>query len=179
MLVPTLYQFFRRHIQQGFKEHGLAAEPATVEYVSDILTRFARTPNLYAVHDADGAPLEHLGQFLIEYRRAQGLEEAPADRSRQVLLTRHLGEYALFMSGLFREHLQARGQLGYYLDHGRSAFGQSADFEANPKRAQVFRRLYLNFEPISGTLNYIRRAQFPMKSPVLALESPLVALWRM
>jgi len=179
MLVPTLYQFFRRHIQQGFKEHGLAAEPATVEYVSDILTRFARTPNLYAVHDADGAPLEHLGQFLIEYRRAQGLEEAPADRSRQVLLTRHLGEYALFMSGLFRERLQARGQLGYYLDHGRSAFGQSADFEANPKRAQVFRRLYLNFEPISGTLNYIRRAQFPMKSPVLALESPLVALWRM
>ncbi len=177
MLVPTLYQFFRRHLQQGFKEHGLTPEPATVEYISDILTRFAGTSNLYPVRNAEGRPLEHVAQFLMECRRAQGLEETPADRSRQVLLTRHLGEYALFMSGLFRERLQAHGQLNYYMDHGRSAFWQSADFEANQKRAQLFRRLYFNFERISGTLDHIRRAQFPMKS-IPSREAPLIALWR-
>lgn len=176
MLVPSLYQFFRRQVQHGFGERGLA-EPATVDYVSDILARFAETSALYPIQDADGASLEYIAQFLAEYQRAQGGDQAPENRPRQAAIVRHLGEYTLFMSGLFRERLQARGQLGYYMDHGRSAFWQSADFERNPGRAQLFRRLYFNFERISGALDYVRRVQFPLKT-VPSKDAPLLAMWR-
>lgn len=176
MLSPTLNQFFRRHLQHAFGERGLA-EPATVDYVSEVLTRFAHTPNLYAVQDGDGAPLEHIAQFLLELRRAQGDDDNAADNARQALITRHVGEYSLFMSGLFRERLKSRGQLNYYLDHGRSAYWQTADFEPNPRLSQVFRRLYFNLEKISGALDHMRRVQFPM-DPQLA-PAPGQTLWRM
>ena len=175
MLAPSLYQFFRRHVHQAFGNEGLD-EPATIDYVSDVLTRFAHTPALYAVRDADGIPLEHIAQMLVEWQRAG---EAPGERSRQALITRHLGEYSLFMSGLFRERLQARGQLNYYLDHGRSAYWQTADFETNPKRSTVFRKLYFNLDRVCRTLDTWRRVQLPMAGGAAEPNAPLVALWRM
>ncbi|MHB1585570.1 MAG: hypothetical protein ACYCRH_02500 [Acidiferrobacteraceae bacterium] len=171
----TLYQFFHRQIEHGFGKKGIA-EPATVDYVSDVLTRFAHTSALYPLSDSERS-LESVAQFLMEHQRAQ--ETQPPDHSRQVLIMRHLGEYTLFMCGLFRERLQAKGQLRYYRDHGRSAFWQSADFEHNPGRARVFRRLYFDFERVSNAIDYIRTDQFPLASRGPALEGPLTAVWRL
>jgi hypothetical protein len=174
MLVPTLYQFFRRQVQQGFGEQGIA-EPATVDYVSDVLTRMAHTAALYPLRDAEGTPLERIAQFLLEWQRADGLDGERADRSRQALITRHLAEYTLFMSGLFRDRLQARGEVTYYMEHGRSAFRQSAHYESNYKRKQVFRRLGTDFTRVANTLDHMRRVQLPMDS---ATAGCVAALWR-
>lgn len=176
MLVPSLYQFFRRHIQQGFRERGLA-EPATVDYVSDMLARFTDTAALYAIRDDRGVPLEHIAKLLVEARRTEGDDDSRPNPSRHAFILRHVGEYTLFMSGLFRERVQARGQLSYYMDHGRSAYSQTANFEVNPRRAQVFRNLYSNFERVSGALDYIRRVKFPMNAA--ASDTPLAPLWRL
>jgi len=54
MHVPGLYPFFRRHVQQGFGEQGLA-QPALVDYVSELLTRFARVNVVFPFHNADGS----------------------------------------------------------------------------------------------------------------------------
>lgn len=176
MLAPSLYQFFRRHIHHAFSERGLD-EPGSVDYIADVLTRFAHTPALYAVRDQAGVPLERIAHMLIEWRRAQGAE-GPRGRSRQALIMRHVGEYTLFMSGLFRERLQARGELNYYLDNGRTAYWQSADFEINPRRAQVFRRLYFNLDKVAGALDHVRRDRFPLSGTALDRPGPLGALWR-
>lgn len=175
MLVPTLYQFFRRQVQQSLGEQGIA-EPATVDYVSDVLTRMAHTAALYPLRDAEGTPLERIAQFLLEWQRADGLDKERPDRPRQALITRHLAEYTLFMSGLFRERLQARGEVAYYIEHGRSAFWQTADYESNHKRKQVFQRLGVDFARVADTLDHMRRVQFPMNSAAVA--GGMAALWR-
>lgn len=178
MLTPTLYQFFRRHVQRGFGMHGID-EPATVDYVSDVLTRFAHTPALYSIKDSTtGISLERIAQLLVEWRRAQGGDEGRADRGREALVIRHIGEYAMFMSGLFRERLRARGELNYYLDNGRSAYWRSADYEHNPARARVFRRLYYDLERIAVALDAMRREQFPLELEGFDTNTPVVALWR-
>lgn len=176
MRVPGLYPFFHRHIERGFGQRGLG-DPAVVDYVSDLLTRFARTSALYAVKDAEGAPLERIVQLMVEMQRAQGLDEQRPDRPREALLATHLGEYTLFMSGLFRERLQARGELNYYVEHGRSAYRHSAGLERNAHRARLFNRLYVTFDRISGTLDHIRREQFPLQPG--PRDTPLTALWRL
>ncbi len=176
MLVPTLYQFFRRQVQQGLGEQGIA-EPATVDYVSDVLTRMAHTAALYPLRDAEGSPLERIAQFLLEWQRADGVSGERADRSRQVLITRHLAEYTLFMSGLFRDRLQARGEVAYYMEHGRSAFWQTADYESNQKRRQVFRRLGVDFARVADTLDHMRRVQLPINSTT-GTSGGVAALWR-
>ena len=171
-MTPTLSQFFHRHIQHGFRRAGIG-EPATVAYVSDLLARFARTEALYPLTDHEQRPLTALVQFLAEQRAAQ--EE---DRAHEMIIVRHMAEYALFMSGFFRERLRSRGQLSYYADHGRSAFGQTADFERNSGRARVYWRLQQDFARIAETLDDIRQHRLPLESGDYG-ERPLAALWRM
>ncbi len=163
MRVPSLYHFFRHQVSRGFHAHGIA-EPATVDYVSDVLTRFARTRQLYALLDEEGRPLEYIVDMLIALERAWGGDGGRADRARGEAINRHIGEYTLFMSGLFRERLTARGELDYYLASGSGAYGRAADGEINPARRRVYQRLHDDFERICDSLDHMRRTQFPMES---------------
>jgi hypothetical protein len=177
MLVPGLYQFFRRQLQHGFRERGLT-EQATVDYVSDVLTRFSHVGALNLIRDADGAPVETIAGLVGEWQRAQGWDDNRANRPREALIVRHIGEFTLFMSGFFQQRLRARGQLAYYISQGRGAFWQCASHAHNPGQAQVFRRLYGNFDRIAGALDHIYHHQLPLTASTAADPSPLTALWR-
>ncbi|MDA8419857.1 MAG: hypothetical protein M0039_01180 [Pseudomonadota bacterium] len=176
MLVPGLYQFFHRQVQDGFGTQGVG-EPAAVDYVSDLLTRFTQIRTFHAIRNASGEPVTSIAGLLAERRRTQGWDNARVDRPREALIVRHIGEYSLFMSGLFRDRLTARGQLGYYLDQGRSAFWHCASFESDPARIRLFRYLYGTFDRVSAALDHMRRIQLPL-TPANAPVSPLAALWR-
>jgi len=173
MRMPTLYQFFRHQLNHGFAAHGLS-EPATVDYVSDVLTRFAQTRALYAMTDAQGRPLEYVVDFLSAWREDE-IQGARRASGRSIL--RHLGEYTLFMSGLFRERLTARGELDYYLAQGANAYGQCADGELHPARRHLFQRLHDNFVRVADTLDDMRRARFPLRVPA-TVDNMVAALWR-
>ena len=146
-----------------------------MDYVSDILTRFAQTRALYGVQDSAGKPLEYIVDMLEAWRQAQGGDGGSSSPSRERFVSLHLGEYTLFMSGLFRERLKTRGQLDYYMAHGSSAFWRCAGYEINPARQHLFRHLYFNFGKISNTLDYMRREQFPLKA---SADNMLMAFWR-
>jgi hypothetical protein len=173
MRTPTLYQFFRHQLSHGFAAHGLR-EPATIDYVCEVLARFAHTRSLYEVTDARGRPLEYIVDFLVA---AFGDDGHRADRARGRSILRHLGEYTLFMSGLFRERLEARGELDYYLAQGASAYGQCAHVEPHPGRRQLFRRVHDNFGGIADTLDDMRHTRFPLPATVNG-EHMIAALWR-
>lgn len=162
MRLPSLQQFFRHQLQQGFRSHGLK-ETGTIEYVSEVLARFAHTRALQAIRDADGQPLEYIVDMIASWQQAQDGVRGRRDGARERAIMRHLGDYTLFMSGLFRERLQARGELSYYVAHGRTAFWRSADYEPNPTRRYTYRQLSQDFNPISNLLDYLRRAQLPLQ----------------
>lgn len=174
MRLPSLYQFFRHQVNHGFHRHGIA-EPATVDYVSDVLTRFAQMRQLYALQDSSGRPLEYIVDMLEAWHQAQGGESGVTSPVRGRFILRHLGEYTLFMSGIFRERLKARGELDYYLAHGSSAYWRCADYEVNPRQRQLYRHLHHDFGRISSTLDDMRRVQFPL-SP--SADNVLTAFWR-
>ena len=178
MLTPTLSQFFRRQVMHGFGRRGLA-EPDTIEYVSDILARFSLTRELYAIRNRQGQPLEYLVDLQAEWRRAQGWDDGVASRVRQRQILRHIGEYSLFMSGIFRGRLVSRGQLDYYIANGSSAFWHCADHEYhNRQRHLLFRRLYANFAHISNVLDRMRTNRFALQ-PLPAAADPVSAFWRL
>lgn len=173
MRLPSLQQFFRQQLQHGFRACGMN-ETETLDYVSEVLARFAHTRLLYALRDRDGRPLEHIVDMLVAWQQAQ---EGRRDRARERQVMRQIGDYTLFMSGLFRERLEARGELDYYMAHGRSAFWRSADYEVNPARRETYRRLYHQFNPISDILDYLRRVQLPMQDRA-GSPNLLAAYWR-
>jgi hypothetical protein len=63
------------------------------------------------------------------------------------------------MSGLFRSHLEAESLLGYYLEQGQQAYGivaERMEMTMSPQ-ASVFKALAVEFESISGALDYMRK----------------------
>ena len=175
MQIPGLYSFFRRHIQNGFDEQGLA-QPALVDYVSELLTRFARVNALFPFHTAEGRTLETIAGLLMALQAEQGNNSRKPGRARESLVLHHIADYALFMSGVFRERLRYRGQITYYREHGRNAFARCARLEPNPLHAAVLRRVSHDFEPISNALDQLWHRRLPV-APTADL-SPLAALWR-
>jgi hypothetical protein len=175
MRVPSLHQFFRHQLQPGFRAGGID-EPATIDYVSDVLTRFAETRVLYAVAGADGKPLQYIVDFLAERQRAEAGADGRTDYARVRTLTRHLGEFALFMSGMFRERLVRRGELPYYLAQGAGAYWSCADVELHPGRRRIYHQIHGHFRDIADTLDGLRRTRLP-SAPAGASAGPLAAFW--
>ncbi len=177
MRLPSLYQFFRHQVQHGLGKHGLA-EPATIDYVSDMLTRFAQTRSLFPIQDREGRAVDRIADMLAQHYTSSGAPDDTPDRHRYASLSRHIGEYTLFMSGLFRDRLQARGELGYYLANGQSAFWRCARYEINPKRQNMFRRLHSEFAPIADALDHMARFQLRFSSANVTANTLIASLWR-
>ncbi len=170
MSTPTLRQFFRHQLARGFERCGLAV-PQALDYVSDMLSRFAHTRALYPLKDGTGRPLDRLAD-MQSVRQQVGHETG-----REVL--RHIGEYALFMSGLFRERVSARGELEYYFAEGAGAYSGCAAHEQNPTHRQLYRRVCHQFRVISGALDQVRQEDWPLDAaPLPASETLLQAFWR-
>ena len=104
---PDLRAFFARLVLPGFAELGIA-DRAVSDYVIDLLARFARTDQLYRIRDARGQQIETIAEMLVELARQHEPERRWAF-DRAVEIRRHVGDYALFSSGLFRAWVERQG----------------------------------------------------------------------
>lgn len=177
MRLPSLHQFFRHQLEQGFHACGMNIAADTIEYVSEVLAEFAYARIFHGLRDVEGRPLEYIVDMLLAHQQAQSGTNGRRDAARERAVMRYIGDYALFMSGLFRERVKARGELDYYVAHGRNAFWRSADYEINPLRRKTYQHLYQDFSPISDTLDYLRRVQFPLAGRT-GSDNLLAAYWR-
>jgi hypothetical protein len=71
--------------------------------LSGLLVRFTHADNLYLIRDSRGRRLEDAGEMLLESNPL--LDAGSFDREREV--RKHVGDYVLFMKGLFPESLRS------------------------------------------------------------------------
>lgn len=142
-------------------------DQAVIKYVADILTTFARTDQLYRIRPSTGRRLSSVVEILTEQAEqaesAQHAEQAASTslwRERQV--RKHVGDYTLFMSGLFRAYVEKLGVIDYYLQEGRQSYAQvsALDVKLYQTGFMLFQELSKNFEYYSGALDYMRKAHF-------------------
>jgi len=153
-----LRRFFARLVRPSFAALGLG-HGEVAEYVTDLLTRFARTDQLYRVRDARGRPLDTIAEMLIELMRAWGAGGPSYRFDREIEIRRHCGDYALFMSGVFRPHVEGDSLLSYYLTEGERSYHTVAARMGllHDREAAVYRALAADFEHLSGALDYMRK----------------------
>ena len=114
-----LPRFFARVTRSAFGD--LTLEDARAEdYISDLLTRFARTEALAAIDALPGRPLPTVVDALLEIQRVWEWEGPRFDPGKERAVRRHIGDYTLFMTGIFREH--ASGWHGGSTRRSRRAF---------------------------------------------------------
>jgi hypothetical protein len=159
----SLRQFFENLVWQHFTEDVRLEEPSITQYVSDLLSSFAHIKNLYQIRNAYGKQLDDVGEMLVESNPV--LEATSFDRERAV--RKHVGDYTLFMTGLFPESVAKSNQakrrrLDAYIDFvqaGKESYAIVSSFDQFEYRgeAPLFRRLSENFELCVVGLNLVKQ----------------------
>jgi len=171
---PGLIRFFERLVRHALGDLRLPAD-GVADYLATLLARFARSDQLYAIHDAAGRPVDSVTGLRIEAERAWAFDDPEFDPFRERRVRQHIGDYTLFMTGVFREHVERRASTGFYVREGQKAYQAVADFERSALRpeARLFEGLAQGFERYAGALTYMKRVYLrPADSPPL-LQSVL------
>jgi len=133
------------------------------KYVADVLTDFAHIENLYKVRNHKGEPLKEVGEMLLEADIR--LNAGSYEREREVY--RHIGDFTLFMLGIFPEYLQ-RIKHRYLIHHpdflldyvkvGKQSYRNVSLFESADKKDSylTYRKLAENFELCIVGLGYVK-----------------------
>jgi hypothetical protein len=153
-----LHNFFHSLTRHSFWQLGI--NDATVaQYVADVLTEFANTDNLYRVRSRAGKKLDSVIEILAE-SQPEAMGESRLLRERA--LRKYLGDYTLFMSGIFRSYVEGKGFLDYYLQEGRRSYWTVSELDLSLYRTGfiLFQELSKKFEYYSGALDYMRKAYF-------------------
>ncbi len=157
-----LRQFFDRALGASFRDLALGDDPAS-PYLGDLLARFARTEHLFPAGVA--APrLETVVDLLLETQAVWREDTAYWQPEREVALRRHIGDFTLFMTGLFRERVERTASASYYITQGKRAYQFVSEHDRASSRggpaAPLYRRLADRFERYAGVLEYARKVHF-------------------
>lgn len=153
-----LQKFFLSLTRQSFWQLGIH-DAEVARYVADVLNEFASTEKLYRLRSRTGKKLEGVMDMI-----AEGDRELP--REDRLLKERahrkYLGDYTLFMSGMFRSYVEGRGFLDYYVEEGRRSYWTVSELDLSLYRTGfiLFQELSKKFEYYSGALDYMRKAYF-------------------
>jgi len=150
--------FFLHLARQSFSQVGVG-DPQIVEYVAAVLADFSRSDRLLRIRGADGKRLASVVDMLLAQSGLTS-EEARIQGERE--LRKHVGDYTLFMSGLFRRYVERGGYLSYYLEEGARSYRTVSELDVslyNPGFL-MFEELSKGFEHYSGALDFMRKCYF-------------------
>lgn len=153
-----------RRMFAGFTEHAFVttlgvADPPLIDYLSALLSRFLHADSIYRLRDADGRRLDELADMVTE------AEALPAEGRTRREYHRHIGDFALFWTGVFPNvvnRMQARpckDHLVNFTALGKRSYYIASTFEEERLReeAAVLRRLSEQFELCAFGLREARR----------------------
>jgi hypothetical protein len=163
-----LRALFEELVRNAFVRQLHYHDSDVVSYLSTLLTDFTRADQLYKIRDTRGRRLDDVGEMLIESNPL--LAAGSFIREREV--RKHIGDYTLFLTGIFPEHLKRPRQslrLDYFVDYmkaGKESYHIVSKFDQFEFRrvAPLFRCLAENFELLAYGLNRVRDEMRRMES---------------
>lgn len=97
-----LRQLFQDVVAGCYASNGIE-DPELTRYVGNLLTNFSATDTLYRIRDADGRPVKAVQEMLTA---ADPVFGAAASFDEERVVRRHIGDYALFATGMYPESMQ-------------------------------------------------------------------------
>ena len=167
-----LRQLFVALTEKSFTEHLGWPDLNVTSYLSNLLVDFTHADQLYKIRNQQDQPVDTVVDLLFESEVM--LEARSLDRERDV--HRHIGDFTLFMAGLFPEYLRRLKSAGLiyhkdflvdYVKTGKRSYGIVAqigrgDSESNPP---LFQKLSENFELCITGLGFVRADLDRMQNP--------------
>jgi hypothetical protein len=158
-----LRELFRNALEYGF-ELNPTDKVGMADYIEEhILCEFVQIDNFHKIKDASGKSLEDIGDMLAEGNVL--LNAQSFDREFQV--HKHIGDYTLFMLGMFPSALDRRkgkefvmssivvpgaSLSDHYMLQGQRSYRIAAEFT----HKELFLELSMNFEQYQAVLEFVR-----------------------
>lgn len=161
MQIGLLPRFFESVTRQAFGDLAIDDVPA-LRYLADLLSRFVRTEALRIVREMPEARLDTVTDSLLAIQHVWAADGAGFNPGTERALRRQIGDYALFMTGIFRDHVDRLAITGYYEREGSRAYRFVAELAraGGEPEAPLYRRLAERFEMYAGALTYTRKVYF-------------------
>lgn len=154
-----LRRMFAGLAEHAFFSHLGVADPPLIDYLSTLLSRFVHTDGVYRLRHQSGRPLTELTAMVVE------AEQLPCGGRTRREYYRHIGDFALFWTGVFPEALNAvrsrhcKDHLIDYTVQGKRGYLLTSRFDEDDHRdadAGLFRRLSDQFELCALGLRQVR-----------------------
>ena len=153
-----------RHV---LKEHKLASRE-TADYLASLLETFSRTERMKAPSGAGEGPQQYVGDMLLALQKAAS--------TQSFLLRAHIGNYTLFITGVFHERVECRSRRGgpdveFFENIGATNYAIAAEHSMAREHslAPIFRELGERFHDIRLALNDTAERHMHLDEP-----SPLI-----
>ena len=158
-----------RRMFAGLAEHAFfsrlgVADPSLIDYLSSLLSRFAHNDAVFRLRNTGGRPLTDLVEMSLE------ASSLPAGGRTRREYYRHIGDFALFWTGVYPEALTAPGprackdQVVSYTWQGKLGYRRASEYDGD--EAPVLRRLADEFEVCAIGLREVRREWEEMRKDV-------------
>lgn len=142
-------------------------DPGIADYLAALLVEFGESGRAYRIARYDDKTYYYLVDLVTDL-------EAESSERRQFLLRAHLGNYSLWLSGLFPDYVVARLNrrgapgLEYYEEMGSTGFlmASECDLAGRYDLASLYRQVARGFRPVRKALNRVSDRYFFPVSPV-------------
>lgn len=162
-----LRRLFAGLAEHAFFSHLGVADPPLTDYLSSLLTRFIHNDAVFRLRGDGGQPLTELAEMVVE------AERLPAGGRTQRDYYRHIGDFALFWTGVYPEAVERmRSRVGRdafvsYTAQGKRGYMLTSRLEEeqhHDEEAGLFRRLSDQFEVCALGLRKVREEWEDMRS---------------
>jgi hypothetical protein len=152
-----LKPFFLALVQQSFDQLRMG-DRDIADYLATVLTDFSRSDRLLWLREGHGYNLRNAVEKVVASLGSDIGERRLNERA----LRKHVGDYTLFMSGLFRSFVERHGVLDIYLAEGKRAYHAVSELDVALYRPGflLFEELSQRFESYAGALDYMRKCYF-------------------
>mgnify|MGYP005846182117 CR=1 FL=1 len=157
-----LRRLFQQLVRRRLYEGAQVRDSEIAAYVADLLVDFTHASNLYRIRNARGRRLEDVGEMLLASNPL--FEGRSFDYERAV--RKHIGDYTLFLAGLFPEYVASLPRRSLRLDAfvdyvkaGKESYQIVSTFDLfeYEREAPLFRRLAAAFELCVFGLNLVKK----------------------
>ncbi len=154
----TLERYFCGFAEHIFHSRLGIADTELVTYISDLLIRFTKMESMHRIRHLNGRPATEVVGMMAEAEQRIGIAKREVHR--------HIGDFALFWTGLYPESLRElqgpdrRDQFVSYCHQGKRAYEIASEIEPDSEvlaPCALLKRLSEQFEMCAYGLREVRR----------------------
>jgi hypothetical protein len=168
-----LESFFQQAVRNSYEGKLGLHDPDVTGYVARLLCEFSDAEKLYKVRDEVGRPIEELTEMM---QAADPVHGTAASFDAERAVRKHIGDYALFVAGMYPEALGSNRRLrrhhpslGELIHAGKESYFIVSQFNLfeYEQEARLFARLSDRFERCILGLTLVREELGPRKPLML------------